>query len=257
MHCNNHSTQQMIVCIEIKHDCSHSFTKLSFSESRLNVLQKLQRRKSIPTFWTSVHANLRLASWLVSAQWYGGCSGLYQGLQMWLRAGVCCLALLFACVSVVWGLSTRVCWSAGVCMCRKSFISLVWLCVCTGHWDRKLTASCTHLERPSPAALLFWERLKKSSVISRISAFSCLESGCCLTNSWARRVLSFSMLLLIRSRRIFSTMGFLSWGNIEDRRLETLIQHFWNLTLRAELWNDQYLPCLSVEFLCCWLIQWL
>ncbi len=82
--------------------------------------------------------------------------------------------------------------------------------------------SCTHLERPSRAAVElqaegFWERcwsLKKSSVISRISAFSCLESGCCFRNSWPRRDLSFSMLLLIRSLRIFSTVGFLSWGNI-------------------------------------------
>jgi len=47
---NNHFTQQMIVYILINYYCSHSFNKTAtFSESRLKILQKLQRRKSIPT----------------------------------------------------------------------------------------------------------------------------------------------------------------------------------------------------------------
>jgi len=40
----------MIVYILINYYCSHSFNKTAtFSESRLKILQKLQRRKSIPT----------------------------------------------------------------------------------------------------------------------------------------------------------------------------------------------------------------
>ncbi len=105
----------------------------------------------------------------------------------------------------------------------------------------------------------FWERcwsLKKSSVISRISAFSCLESGCCFRNSWPRRDLSFSMLLLIRSLRIFSTVGFLNWGNTKNMHLETLIHHFYiseeYMILWSEIWDVEYLPCLWVEVVLCW-----
>uniref|UniRef100_A0A8D3B5Y3 BHLH domain-containing protein n=1 Tax=Scophthalmus maximus TaxID=52904 RepID=A0A8D3B5Y3_SCOMX len=58
--------------------------------------------------------------------------------------------------------------------------------------------------------LLCCSRVRKQTVISRTSAFSSLESGCCWTNSGARRHLSCSMLLLIRSLRNFSTRGFLT-----------------------------------------------
>ncbi len=178
----------------------------------------------------SVHANLRLALWILSDKSYG-CWWLYQGLQ---SARACSLLLLCAAGELIWG-GTRVLFSVSGCVCRKCFSSLLWDSVCTGHGDRKLTACCTHLERPSRAAVElqaegFWERcwsLKKSSVISRISAFSCLESGCCFRNSWPRRDLSFSMLLLIRSLRIFSTVGFLSWGNTNNMHLETLIHHLY------------------------------
>ncbi|KAF3856698.1 hypothetical protein F7725_017421 [Dissostichus mawsoni] len=60
-----------------------------------------------------------------------------------------------------------------------------------------------------------------------MSAFSSLESGCCLRNSGPRRDLICSMLLLIRSLRNFSTRGFLSCR----KKKKSLIILFWSLVI--------------------------
>ena len=51
---------------------------------------------------------------------------------------------------------------------------------------------------------------RKLTVISRTSAFSSLALGSCWWSSVSRSSLSWSMQVLMRSRRIFSTLGFLN-----------------------------------------------
>ena len=112
---------------------------------------------------------------------------VYHGLQRTLLTGLFSLVMLVWTVELRWEKSASLRFlSEEDCSLLKcfSFLPGCWFCCC----------SC----------------VRTQTVISRMSAFSSLESGCCLRNSGLRRDLSCSMLLLIRSLRNFSTRGFLS-----------------------------------------------
>lgn len=95
-----------------------------------------------------------------------------------------------------------------------------------------------------------------------MSAFSCLESGCCLRNSGPSRDFSCSMLVLMRSLRSFSTIGFLSWrkeGGKKGILVKLNIAFNWiictNTNPVMRLFWKKYLPCEQGSGVPCLLVQ--
>ena len=147
----------------------------------------------------------------------------YHGLQGALLAGLLSFLILSWSNILSWGRADS-CTSSSDKGFRvwKWFSTVLWDCVWTSFLDRKWTTCRAHMENPWWSAsregrLLGWSfRLRRQTVISRMSAFSILDSGCWLRSCGPRRALSSSMQLLMRSLRIFSTAGFLCCKDEKD-----------------------------------------
>ena len=163
---------------------------------------------------------IQLLSWVNIIPWQQRV-GFYQGLQTALLTELFSLVILFLSGELSWIEPLSVSLVSDEVQRFWKWSNILLLdSVFTSSLDRKWTTSWTHLEWPWLAAVKpvtefprqeSCSCLKKSTVISRMSAFSILESGSCLRNSGPSRDLSCSMLLLIRSLRSFSTSGFLIW----------------------------------------------